>query len=85
MLKTIEGIYKNGQIQLSELPQDISDHSQVLVTFLDPNTIDSTKLKQFIDYLETIAGIQKGFEELDAGKTRSIEDFIEEMHKKYGV
>jgi hypothetical protein len=25
MLKTIEGIYQDGQIQFTELPQDISD------------------------------------------------------------
>ncbi|MDV3000418.1 MAG: hypothetical protein N5P05_002024 [Chroococcopsis gigantea SAG 12.99] len=40
MLQTIEGIYQNGQIQLSELPQDVSDRSQVLVTFLAPCKID---------------------------------------------
>jgi hypothetical protein len=44
MLKTLKGIYQNGQIQLGELPQDISDRSQVLVTFLDPSKIDPTKL-----------------------------------------
>jgi len=44
MLKTMEGIYQNGQIQLAELPQDISDRSQVLVTFLAPSKIDPTKL-----------------------------------------
>jgi hypothetical protein len=35
MLKTIEGVYRDGQIHLTELPNDISDRSQVLVTFLD--------------------------------------------------
>ena len=65
MLKTIEGIYQNGQIQLASLPQDISDRSQVLVTFLDPSKIDPIKLRQLIDRLETIAGIQQGFEELN--------------------
>jgi hypothetical protein len=65
MLKTIEGIYQDGQIQLAELPQDVSDRSQVLVTFLDPGKIDSVKLRQLIDRLETIEGIQQGFEELE--------------------
>ena len=27
MLKTVEGIYQNGQIELTELPQDMSDRS----------------------------------------------------------
>ncbi|EAW33318.1 hypothetical protein [Lyngbya sp. PCC 8106] len=43
MLKTVEGFYRDGQIQLSELPQDISN-TQVLVTFLDPDKIDPVKL-----------------------------------------
>ncbi|MCC3426580.1 MAG: hypothetical protein JGK12_22380 [Microcoleus sp. PH2017_01_SCD_O_A] len=85
MLKTIEGIYHNGQIQLASLPQDISDRSQVLVTFLDPNKIDPIKLRQLIDQLETIAGIQQGFEELNAGLTRPIENFVQEMQQKYDI
>ena len=85
MLKTIEGIYQNGQIQLASLPQDVSDRSQVLVTFLDPNKIDPIKLRQLIDKLETIAGIQQGFEELNAGLTRPIEKFVREMQQKYDI
>ena len=85
MLKTIEGIYQNGQIQLASLPQDVSDRSQVLVTFLDPNKIDPIKLRQLIDRLETIAGIQQGFEELNAGFTRPIENFVQEMQQKYDI
>lgn len=85
MLKTIEGIYQNGQIQLASLPQDVSDRSQVLVTFLDPNKIDPIKLRQLIDRLETIAGIQEGFEELNAGLTRPIENFVQEMQQKYDI
>jgi hypothetical protein len=85
MLKTIEGIYQDGQIRFTELPQDISDRSQVLITFLDPDKIDSVKLRQLIDQLETIEGIQQGFEELNAGQTRSIGDFVQEMQQKYGI
>ncbi|WP_293151656.1 hypothetical protein [Microcoleus sp. bin48.metabat.b7b8b9.023] len=85
MLKTIEGIYQNGQIQLASLPQDVSDRSQVLVTFLDPSKIDPIKLRELIDRLETIAGIQQGFEELNAGLTRPIENFVQEMQQKYDI
>jgi len=85
MLKTIEGIYQNGQIQLATQPQDVSDRSQVLVTFLDPGKIDPIKLRQLIDRLETIAGIQQGFEELNAGQTRPIENFVLEMQHKYDI
>jgi hypothetical protein len=85
MLKTIEGIYQDGQIQLAELPPDISDRSQVLVTFLDPGKVDPTKLRQLIDRLETIEGIQQGFEELNLGKTRPVKDFVREMQQKYDL
>ncbi|MBD2776233.1 hypothetical protein [Iningainema tapete] len=85
MLRTVEGIYQDGQIKLTDLPQDISEHSQVLVTFLEPDKIDCAKLRQLIDQLETIAGIQQGFEELNAGQTRPISQFIQEMQQKYGI
>jgi hypothetical protein len=38
-----------------------------------------------IEHLETIAGIQQGFEELNAGKTRPIGDFIQRMQEKYDI
>ncbi|MBD2065227.1 hypothetical protein NDI37_17140 [Funiculus sociatus GB2-A5] len=76
MLKTVEGIYQNGQIKLVELPQDVSDRTQVLITFLDPGKIDPTKVRQLIEQLETIAGIQQGFEELERGQNRPIGDFM---------
>jgi hypothetical protein len=34
MLKTIEGIYRNGKIELAETPQGITE-SKVFVTFLE--------------------------------------------------
>jgi hypothetical protein len=46
MLKTVEGMYQDGQIQLSELPEGVSDRSQVLVTFLQPGSIDPAQLHQ---------------------------------------
>jgi hypothetical protein len=85
MLKTIEGIYQDGQIQFTEVPQDVSDRSQVLVTFLDPGKINSAKLRQLIDQFETIEGIQQGFEELNSGQTRPIGDFVQEMQQKYDI
>jgi hypothetical protein len=33
MLQTIEGIYRNGKIELTEIPQGITE-SRVFVTFL---------------------------------------------------
>ncbi len=85
MLQTLKGIYENGQIQLSELPENVSDRSQVLVTFLDGGKIDVAKLRELIERLETVAGIEQGFEQLNSGQTRSIGDFVEEMQKKYEI
>lgn len=85
MLKTIEGIYQDGQIRFTELPQDVNDRSQVLVTFLDPGKINSAKLRQLIDPLEIIEGIQQGFDELNSGQTRPIGDFVQEMQEKYDI
>lgn len=85
MLKTIEGVYQNGQIELTEIPQDISEQTQVLVTFLEAGKIHPSLLRQLIEQLETIAGIQQGIEELNAGKARPIGDFIQEMQKKYDI
>ena len=85
MFKTIEGIYQNGKVELSEQPQAVGDRVQVLVTFLDASTIDPAKLRQLIDQLETIAGLQQGFEELNGGQTRPISQFAQEMQQKYGI
>lgn len=83
MLKTIEGIYQDGQVHLTELPKDINDRSQVLVTFLDQ--INPSKLRQLIEYLESIEGIGQGFEEINSGQTRPLADFVQEMQEKYGI
>ena len=85
MLKTVEGVYQNGKIELNEQPSDFGDRTQVLVTFLDPKQIDPVKLRQLIEQLETIAGIQQGFEELERGQTRPIGGFIQEMQQKYDI
>lgn len=37
---TIEGIYRNGKIELSETPRDVSEGMYAIVTFLSPGTID---------------------------------------------
>jgi hypothetical protein len=85
MLKTIKGIYQNGQIELSELPQDISSSAQVLVTFLDPEKLDPAKVRQLLDQIETIAGIQQGFDEVNSGNTRPLGDFVQAMQQKYDI
>lgn len=47
MLQTVEGIYKNGIIQLTEIPDQITE-SKVLITFINNKPqISQTKIMQF--------------------------------------
>jgi hypothetical protein len=85
MIKTVAGIYQDGRVELAEAPQTVSDRVQVLVTFLDADSTDPNEIRQLIDRLETIAGLQQGFEELKAGQTRPIQKFEQEMQQKYGI
>ncbi len=40
MLKAIEGIYRDGKIELVETPENVPDKTPVVVTFLESNSID---------------------------------------------
>jgi hypothetical protein len=38
MLKSIEGIYRDGKVELAEAPANIPDETRVIVTFLDTSS-----------------------------------------------
>ena len=40
MLKSIQGTYRNGRIELVEQPVNVPEEAPVIVTFLEPTTID---------------------------------------------
>ena len=40
MLKSVEGIYCHGKVELAEPPTDVKDNTRVIVTFLDSSAID---------------------------------------------
>ena len=40
MLTTVEGIYRNGRVELAENPNNAMDGTRVIVTFVGTNTID---------------------------------------------
>ncbi len=40
MLKTVQGIYRNGRIKLVEKPQHVAEETPVIVTFLESTDID---------------------------------------------
>ena len=47
MLQTIQGMYRNGKIELAEIPQDITE-SQVFVTFFKPQSV--SRASQFMSF-----------------------------------
>jgi hypothetical protein len=43
MLTSIEGVYRNGHVELMERSNDVREGARVIVTFLGANTIDLAK------------------------------------------
>jgi len=40
VLTSVEGVYRAGKIELTELPGDVRDETRVIVTFLETSHID---------------------------------------------
>ncbi len=40
MLTSVEGVYRNGKIELAEPPSNVRDETRVIVTFLEPSATD---------------------------------------------
>ena len=40
MRKSVEGVYRNGKIELTELPGEVRDDTRVIVIFLETSPID---------------------------------------------
>jgi hypothetical protein len=40
MIKRVEGLYRNGKIELIESPGNVPDETPVIVTFLEPGPVD---------------------------------------------
>ena len=40
MLKSVEGVYRDGKVELTEFPGDVRDETRVIVTFLETSRID---------------------------------------------
>ncbi|HAI68893.1 MAG TPA: hypothetical protein DCM38_05575 [Gammaproteobacteria bacterium] len=40
MLRSLYGIYQNGRVELPEMPLKMYEPTDVIVTFLEPNTIN---------------------------------------------
>jgi hypothetical protein len=44
MLRTIEGVYREGKVELAERPDDVAEEIPVLVTFLEPHRVDLRRI-----------------------------------------
>jgi len=40
MLTMVKGVYRNGRVELSEMPGEVRDETQVIVTFLSSGDVD---------------------------------------------
>lgn len=40
MLISVEGVYRNGKVELKELPANVNAEMRVIVTFVEPKSID---------------------------------------------
>lgn len=40
MLTSVKGVYRAGRVELTELPPQVRDETQVIVTFVDTGEID---------------------------------------------
>jgi hypothetical protein len=41
MLTSVEGVYRNGHVELTERSNDVREGARVIVTFIESSTIDS--------------------------------------------
>ena len=40
MLISVEGVYRNGKVELREMPANVNKEMRVIVTFIEPGIID---------------------------------------------
>jgi len=40
MLISVEGVYRNGKVELKELPANVNAEMRVIITFVEPKFID---------------------------------------------
>jgi hypothetical protein len=64
-LLTVEGIYKNGKVELTERPTQVDDAARVLVTFLPVRNSRETLLGEHLQEHETLR--QQAFAQMKEG------------------
>ena len=64
-LLTVEGIYKDGKVELRERPDHVDEAARVLVTFLPPNDSPEKSIKVEGQYREALR--QQAFARMKEG------------------
>ncbi|MCP4570821.1 MAG: hypothetical protein GY838_00565 [bacterium] len=80
MLKTVEGTYSHGRIELNELPAALPDRTSVLVTFLDGYSGRRRIPSETADELAEIEAICRhcqALQELDSRSPDEVLDYNE--------
>ena len=67
----------------AELEKFATEHGQSPAELLD-DAIMSYLAWQKRDYNEAVAGIARGYEDVQAGRTRPAEDVFEDMRRRHG-
>lgn len=76
MLTTVEGVFKDGKVELSEVPPGV-DESRVIVTFLDKESRKTTAKKGTMIYRGMFAGkIETTEEDFNLAEWRGEDDEI---------
>ena len=66
MLKSVEGVYRDGKIELADQPKDVPDDTRVIVTFLETNHVELR---------------ERGINEAQAAELRAqLETFVEDWN-----
>ncbi|MEA5578875.1 hypothetical protein [Anabaena sp. UHCC 0451] len=69
MLQTVKGIYRNGKIELAEIPENILE-SQVLITFIETKTSENISVKSSTEELfNPLRGKVQYFEDITTPTT----------------
>lgn len=78
----VEGVYKDGKIELAETPEGVSESSRVIVTFLDVKDAERTELLRKEAARRAIARMRKGMS-LGGPPYLTRDEIYEERLRRY--
>lgn len=82
MLKTIEGVYKNGVVTLSESPEVNGSQVRVLVTFLtDAETVDLSKTADAADMRARLESFVEDWDDPSMDAYNNYDETLNELRK----